>query len=104
MLVQLVLGKKWWKIEKKALSEEEKLLRAKVDKMFFNFIILNYTIKTRMDGAGGLEGGQSFDLCNFSLPFLILLLQKMEKLNNLNFWNLTIEERLGMVRVPTTPR
>ena len=41
-----------------------------------------------MDGAGGqvIDGGQSFDLCNFSLAlFLILLLQKMEKLNNQNF-------------------
>ena len=40
-----------------------------------------------MDGAGGLviDGGQSFDLYNFSLPFLILLLQKMEKLNSQNF-------------------
>jgi len=37
-----------------------------------------------MDGAGGLviDGGQSFDLF---LPFLILLLQKMEKLNSQNF-------------------
>jgi len=53
-------------------------------------MILNCTIKTRMitrmDGAGGqvIDGGQSFDLCNFSLPFLILL-QKMEKLNSQNF-------------------
>jgi len=40
-----------------------------------------------MDGAGGqvIDGGQSFDLLISRCHFLILLLQKMEKLNSQNF-------------------
>ena len=47
-------------------------------------IILNCTIKTRMimDGAGGqvIDGGQSFDLCNFSLPFSNFIIAKNGKI------------------------
>ena len=43
---------------------------------------LNCTIKTRMEGAGGqvIDGGQSFDLCNFSLPFSNFIIAKNGKI------------------------
>ena len=46
-----------------------------------------------MDGAGGqvIDGGQSFDLCNFSLPFSNFIIAKNGKIKYSNFLKMTIE-------------
>ena len=58
-------------------------------------IILNCNIKTRMimDGAGGqvIDGGQSFDLCNFSYPFSNFIIAKNGKIKYSKLLKLTIE-------------
>ena len=50
--------------------------------MFF-MLIINCTIKTRMDGAGGqvIDGGQSFDL----LVAINFIIAKNGKINSQNF-------------------